>query len=92
MQGCIIQVWFEKDTETRPAGGKFCIIETELPDFATACEMVDANRLIGGAILHTQKQGRGEPSIITKRTPIAFRGEAVMRMQLPFWRFVEDDE
>jgi hypothetical protein len=88
MGGCIVQVWFEPEPGVkRPP---FSMIETECPDFAAFCELVDANRLISGATLWTR---RGEPQemVVTGRRPIAFRGSSVQRCQLPIWRFVEDD-
>lgn len=89
MSGCIVKVWFEVEFSERSATVPFLIIETELPDFATFCELVDGNRLIGGAVLMTARgEDRGE-FIITKRIPIAFRGEAVMRCQLPGYSYVE---
>jgi len=89
MAGCIVQVWFEPDSELRQSRAPFQMIETELPDFATFCQLVEANRLIGGAVLWTHKGEYGE-QIVRDRQPIAFRGDAVHRCQLPRWRFVEE--
>lgn len=84
MAGCIIQVWFAQDTDVDQSQHKqrFYIIETELEDFATACELVDADRLIGGAILTTNRIGHLLCEIVSRR-PIAFRGSAVSRIELP---------
>lgn len=87
MAGCIVQVWFEP--ENRITRGKFAIIETEAPDFATFCEWVEGNHLIGGAILWT-RPSQGRMKFVTDRRPTAFRGSAVLRCQLPYWRFVEE--
>ncbi|MTH62134.1 hypothetical protein [Paracoccus litorisediminis] len=91
MTGCIVQVWFEPETETPGRRAPFSMIETEMPDFATFCEMVDANRFIGGAILWTRKGEEYNEMIVTRRQPVAFRGEAVLRCQAPLWRFVEQE-
>lgn len=91
MAGCIVQVWFEADTDVRQHRPQFAMIETELPDFSTFCELVDNDRFIGGAILWTRKNPQGEQEII-RRQPCAFRGSAVMRCQLPTWKFIEYDE
>ncbi|WP_238368270.1 hypothetical protein [Mesobacterium pallidum] len=92
MQGCIVQVWFEVDFEARRQRPPFQFIETEFPDFATFGEFVEQNRLISGAILITSKPVHiGAPNIVIRRDPILFRGEAVMRAQLPTWRFAEAD-
>lgn len=92
VSGCIVKVWFEPGFAERSAQVPFLIIETELPDFATFCELVDGNRLIGGAILMTGKtEDRGVFRIL-RRHPIAFRGEAVMRCQLPGFVYIEDGE
>ena len=87
--GCIVQVWFEPESEHRRA--HFSVIETELPDFATFCELVEGDRFIGGAVLWTRRSG-GNDQIIESRQPIAFRGSAVLRCQLPRWRFVEEEQ
>lgn len=91
MGGCIVQVWFEPESEiaTRPA--RFSMIETEFEDFASFCESVDADRFIGGAILWTRKDRDGA-QVIQRRQPCAFRGSAVLRCQLPTWRFVDGEE
>lgn len=87
--GCIVQVWFEPESEHKRA--PFSMIETELPDFATFCELVDADRLIAGAVLWTRR-ARDHGQIIKDRQPIAFRGSAVLRCQLPRWRFIEEGQ
>lgn len=88
MTGCIVKVWFEADSEVRAKAPRFTVVETELPDFATFCEMVEADRLIGGAILWTQRNDFGE-QVIKDRRPTAFRGQTVLRCELPSWRYVE---
>lgn len=88
MAGCIVQVWFEPETVEARRRPPFHLVETELPDFATFCMMVDADRLIGGAVLWNRKGSENE-LIITERQPIAFRGSTVLRCVLPRWRFVE---
>lgn len=88
MSGCIVKVWFETDKADRQIAPRFTVIETETPDFQTFCQMVDTDRLIGGAVLYTLRSG--DEQIITKRVPIAFRGSTVMRCELPHsWRYVE---
>lgn len=91
MAGCIVQVWFEPESEHNNGRGRFKMIETEMPDFSSVCQMIDADRLIGGAILWTKRTHDGA-QLITERQPCAFRGAAVMRIELPRWRFVEDGE
>lgn len=87
--GCIVQVWFDSETEVLDTPRKrWHMIETDLPDFATFCELADADRLIGGAILYTRRNEANEAEIF-RRVPVAFRGSAVMRCQLPTWQFVE---
>lgn len=91
VSGCIVKVFFDPKYQVHAANAAFLIIETELPDFATFCELVDGNRLIGGAILFTRRSDARDEMIILRRQPIAFRGEAVMRCQLPGFRYVEAD-
>lgn len=90
MAGTIIQVWFERSADVPGAAERmqFYIIETEMPDFASVCEMLDADRLIGGAVLRTQRVSNGVQEI-TGRRPIAFRGCAVARCELPRFSYVE---
>jgi hypothetical protein len=90
MGGCIVQVWFEPEVENSGRRSPFTLIETEFPDFASFLEFVDADRLIGGDILRTQR-GEDGAAIIVRRTPCGFRGSSVLRCQLPTWRFVEAD-
>lgn len=90
MAGCIVQVWFEADSKERERAPLFNMIETELPDFASFCELVDADALIGGAILWTRRTEDHAQRII-ERQPVAFRGRAVVRCALPRWTFREDE-
>jgi hypothetical protein len=91
MSGCIVKVWFETDKADRQTAPRFTVIETETPDFQTFCQMVDADRLIGGAIIFTRREG--DDQVIISRTPIAFRGSTVMRCELPsHWHYVEAAE
>lgn len=89
MAGCVVQVWFEPESELLGHRARFAMVETEFPDFASFCEFVEADRFIGGAILWTRKGADGE-MIVRERQPIGFRGSAVLRCQLPRWRFVEE--
>lgn len=90
MGGCIVQVWFEPESEVADRRARFSMIETEFPDFATFCEFVEADRFIGGAILWTQRQP-DRTQLIRERQPCAFRGSAVLRCQLPTWRFIDEE-
>lgn len=93
MTGCIVQVWFEADRKDAGERPRFQFIETEFPDFATFCEFVDSDRLIGGAVLWTRRvDGERGTYRITRRQPCAFRGAAVLRAELPNYRYVEGDE
>jgi len=86
----VVKVWFEAGSLDVSTPSRFLIIETEMPDFATFCEMVEADRLIGGAVLWTRKSDvRGE-MVVTGRRPIAFRGSTVLRCELPIWNYVNE--
>ena len=86
-RGCIVKIWFDRERDPGPGHAGFRMVETEFPDFAAFCQFVEADRLIGGALLFTRK--RGTDSVIVGRLPCAFRGSAVMRCELPRWHFVE---
>lgn len=90
MAGCIVQVWFDPDTESPAGSDRFVVIETELEDFASFCELVDEDRLIGGAILWTRRTGNREQTI-TRRVPCAIRGRSIRRCQLPTWQYIEQE-
>lgn len=92
MSGCIVKVWFDPQCDFVNRKALFQVIETDLPDFATFCELVDGNRLIGGAILMTRRTDDPGTFAIHARHPIAFRGEAVLRCELPGFRYVEAGE
>lgn len=89
MTGCIVQVWFEPENENASRRAPFKMIETEFEDFASFCAFVEADRLIGGAVLWTRKNEHHE-QVIHDRQPCAFRGSAVLRCELPRWTFVEE--
>lgn len=92
MSGCIVRVWFEPESEDRGRPARWSFIETELEDFATFCEMVDGDRFISGAVLWTMNDRHEQHTkIIRERQPIAFRGSAVLRCELPRLRFVEEE-
>lgn len=86
--GCIVQVWFEAERDPDFPRARFAVIETELPDFLTFCQMVESDQLIGGAILWPRRGADGE-QVVWDRQPCVFRGAAVLRAQLPRWRFIE---
>ncbi|KGJ23276.1 hypothetical protein IX56_03190 [Paracoccus sanguinis] len=91
MGGCVVQIWFKPEADIRGGQGAFELIETEMPDFATFCELADADRLIGGARLITRSNAPARERIIIARRPIAFRGSAIARCQLPTWALVEEE-
>lgn len=88
MAGCVVMVWFEPDADIGDPRMPFKVIETEFPDFTSFCQFADGDRLIGGAILYTRKLDDGTREII-RRVPLAFRGSAVRRCELPRMRYVE---
>ena len=89
MAKCVVQIWFEAEGDPTGRPARWQLVETEFEDFATFCEFVDADRFIGGAILMTDRNSPRGEKIVTARRPCAFRGSAVMRCELPTWRFSE---
>ena len=88
---CIVQIWFEDDETGRPA--RWQLVMVPFIDFATFLEVVDADRLICGSVLHCAwEEGERGVKVIRRRTPIGFRGSTVRRAMLPTWRFVEETE
>lgn len=93
MPGTIIQVWFEQEADVVGHDGRqrFYIIETNLPDWGSVCDMLDTNRMISGDNLSTKRTDEYGVMEIHHRRPIAFRGAAVLRCELPRFRYVEDN-
>lgn len=91
MGGCVVQVWFRAECDIAHPNARFELVETEMPDFASFCELVDADRLIGAATLLTHKGERNE-RIVHGRRPVAFRGSAVLRCQLPTWSIIDEEK
>lgn len=94
MSGTIVQIWFEPSADIFGAQdrGQFYIIETNLPDWGTVCDMLDANRLIAGEHLSTKRGAEQGTMEIRERRPVTFRGSAVARCELPRFRYVEFED
>lgn len=90
---CVVQVWLETDGETVPGSrAPFYYVETAYPDFESFLLAVDADRLIGGERLNS-RWSRHEHRVreVHSRAPMAFRGSAVRRADLPDCRFQEEE-
>lgn len=90
---CVVQVWLDTDGEPDVgARGPFYFVETTYPDFERFLQAVDADRLIGGERLNS-RWSRHEHRVreVHSRQPMAFRGSAVRRADLPDCRFREEE-
>jgi hypothetical protein len=86
--GCVLQVFFKPEAQLRDWPWEF--IDTEFSDFAEACAAIAAGGLIGGERLWTRKSDDQAERVVTKRAPMAFRAEGVVRLELPTVRLVEE--
>lgn len=89
MPGFIVQVFFDKEPKIKGKPSLFRMIETDFSDFADFSSAVEDDDLICGSIIFTSQTDVPGVVRITKRLPIAFRGDAVNRFQMPTWEFVE---
>lgn len=70
----------------------FEIVEVDLVDFGQVSRALEAKEVIRGEILITVGSATQGVRTVTRRIPIAFRGTAVERAQLPTWTFVDRPE
>lgn len=90
---CVVQIFWRKGSH--PPGHDnlaFSLVEIHgAPDFEAVCEMVAASEaLIPGTNLITSRGASRAERIVRRRVPIAFRGSAVDRLDLPVWSLVEE--
>lgn len=88
---CVVQVFWKP--HARPPGDDrlvFALIEVGLADFQQVCLAIDEDRLIGGERLTTHRTEERGVRRVVKRDPIAFRGGAVDRVDLPTYRLIEE--
>ncbi|WP_226557837.1 hypothetical protein [Salipiger thiooxidans] len=90
MSGCVVQLWLEDEDERRRKGLPFDLVETDFEDFASFLEAVDEDQLICASRLDTHYGENRSERVIHRRVPIAFRGRAVRRAELPTWRITEE--
>jgi hypothetical protein len=93
MAGCVVQVWFGHEAERKDFNRPpFSLVETDFADFEQFLEACADNRMICGSELWSKWGFNKGERIVTKRVPIGFRGEAIIRAQLPTWSIVELEE
>lgn len=94
MSGCVVQIWFDDSGAVDKAARHlpFVLCETDFEDFAEFLEAVDADQLICVSRLDTRWGGEKGLRIVNRRVPLAFRGSALRRTQLPTWRIVDEEE
>ena len=90
---CIVQVWFEDDRAEQEWRPPFFFVETDFEDFAGALQAMHDDEIIVGDVLHAPwAKGQYGVREVKGRRPIAFRGRATRRMELPSCRFIETEE
>lgn len=83
----LVRVFLEEAARVRP-NTPFEIVEVPFPDLEQFLAAVSEDRLICGTRLFTIVV---EPRVyeVVSRSPVAFRGRAVVRADLPHGRYVE---
>lgn len=89
---CIVQIWWVPDAERPDRAGRFTLVEfLHADDFEQACNMLDGGGLIAANDLRVHRGDTPSQKVIHARRPLAFRGVAVARAELPDWTFCEDE-
>lgn len=86
----ILQVWTTAESRAHWDRGEFALIETAHEDFAAAAQHVDAGGMLHGSRLFVRRGDERNESIVVSRHPIMLHPSAILRMELPIWRFVEE--
>lgn len=88
----VVQVFFKSGC--RPAAHlNFELVELDCADFEQFLIAADGDGIVCGSRLITARApDERHCRIVLRRTPIAFRGSAIERAQLPDYRLVEGDE
>lgn len=84
----VVQVYF---TENRPGFGDFVLAEHPYASFGQLLDAVQDDEMIVCTLLRTIATGDQGSRRIVSRTPAAFRGDEVRRLQVPTWNFIEAD-
>lgn len=90
MSRCVVQIWWVSDSTLPERSAYFDLVEMPVPDFEQACILIDGDRLIGAEKLITRRTETKGERVIYNRHPIAFRGCAVARVQLPTYQLTEE--
>ena len=90
MQKLVVKLWLEGAWAPEGKPVPFFLVEVPHADFAAFAEACSADDFIQGVHLHTRwhTENRGS-RLIQDRTPIAFRGSAVRRLEPSVYHLVE---
>jgi hypothetical protein len=89
--GCVVQIWWRPSAERPDRAGLFSLIDFHAADdFEQACLMLESGDLIAGDDLRIHRGESPAHKVIHARKPVAFRGAAVLRAELPDWKLSED--
>lgn len=88
----LVQVFFHPEMRSTP-NLNWELIEVDFPDLEQFLIAVsDPDRMISGNSLRTVRGEQRGVWIVSRREPIAFRGRAVDRAQLPSGAYLEVEE
>lgn len=90
MNRFVVQAWVRPEYRTRP-DREFELVETDLSDFPAFLEAMAEDRVIPCSILIAGRGAEQGERIIHHRIASVLRGSAVMRAQIPTWRFVDPE-
>lgn len=88
--GYIVQIYWSREADHPGSAGRFSLVEVdEAATFSEVCIMLASNDLLIGTEIWTRRGDSGDERIVTRRKPMAFRGEAVIRADITSWRLVD---
>lgn len=88
----LVQVFFHPEMRTSP-GINWELIEVDFPDLEQFLIAISyPERMISGNSLRTVRGEQRSVWVVVRREPIAFRGRAVDRAQLPSGAYIEAEE
>jgi hypothetical protein len=85
----VLQIWMTPDFRPNRKV-PFEIVETDFADLDEALVAIASGALICGTALHTRWGDEPNERIVYREAPLAFRGSAVDRVELPSWTIVRE--
>lgn len=91
MAGCIVQAWLSRDAMASWDRAEFILVETQSRDFAGVMLGLQTEGFISGSKLLTHPAEERGVRVVHGRSPVYLGKAAVVRLELPSWRFEEGE-